>query len=310
MASLSHRHFTLKQFRYFLAICEAGSVAAAARMVNIAQSALTKSILELEDSLGTALFERSSRGMVLTQAGYRFQASAQKVLGAVAEASMIHRGDAQNLQGVLSIGVSSLVAGYYLADLFARFQRSHPSVRIEVVEETPQFLEHLLINGEVDLAMMVSNDLGNPQALVVETLTRSNSRVWMSSSHPLAQASDLSLSDCAAVPQIMLQVDRIDAVLRAVWSRYKLLPDVMLRTSSLEALRSLVGLGAGIAILPDFLYRPWTLDNEHIEVRNLRESIPTVDVGLVWRRGLRNRTVVDEFIAVAREKSPLLKRSA
>lgn len=302
------RHFTLKQFRYFLAISETGSVAAAARMINIAQSAVTSSIHELEATLGTRLFERNAKGMVLTQAGHRFQASARKVISAVAEASMLDRGRQEVLTGTLTIGVTSLVAGYYLADLFARFQRSHPSVRIGVVEDTPQFLEHLLVNGEVDLAIMVSNALGDPQALVVETLTSSPNRVWLAASHPLAERSELTLADCAAVPQVVLEADRVDDVLRGVWSRFGLHPDVMLRTSSLEAVRSLVGVGAGITILPDFLYRPWTLDADHIQARILRDSVPSIDVGLVWRRGTRTREVVGEFIEVAREQSGASRR--
>ena len=60
--------------------------------------------------------------------------------------------------------------------------------------------------------------------------------------------------------------------------------------------------GTGL-ILPDFLYRPWTLDADHIEVRNLRDDVPSIDVGLVWRRGTRTREVVSEFIEVAREQS-------
>ena len=67
------RHITLKQFRYFLAVSETSSVAAAARMINIAQSAVTKSVQELEDSLGVKLFMRSSRGMVLTQKAIAFK---------------------------------------------------------------------------------------------------------------------------------------------------------------------------------------------------------------------------------------------
>ncbi len=298
-----HRHFTLKQFRYFLAVAESGSVAAAARMVNIAQSAVTKSIMEVEATLGAALFTRSVHGMTLTQAGHRFETSARKVISAVAEAGMIDRAHTQSLSGTLNIGVTSLVAGYYLADLFARFQRSHPSVRLNVVEDSPQFLEHLLVGGEVDLAIMITNALGDPQALVVEQLTRSPIRVWLSPSHPLVEKSDLSLADCAAVPQIVLQADRVEAVMRPVWSRHGFNPDVVLRTSSLEAVRSLVGVGAGICVLPDFLYRPWTLDNEHVEVRSLRDAVPTVDVGVVWRRSTNTQVVVQEFIMTAREKS-------
>jgi DNA-binding transcriptional LysR family regulator len=80
------KHFTLKQFRYFLAVCDSGSIAAAARLVNIAQSALTKSIQELETTLGTPLFERLPRGMELTQSGYRFEAKARQVISAVMQA--------------------------------------------------------------------------------------------------------------------------------------------------------------------------------------------------------------------------------
>ncbi|MDH5206270.1 MAG: LysR family transcriptional regulator, partial [Hylemonella sp.] len=191
------RHITLRQFRYFMAVSETASVAAAARMINIAQSAVTKSIQELEDSLGVKLFERSAKGMALTQDGQRFQVSARKVIAAVAEAGQLGRGKPEALSGSLTLGVTSLVAGYYLAELFARFQRSHPSVTISVVEDAPQFLEHLLINGEIDLSIMVSNALGDPQALEVEALTRSPNRVWMASSHPLADRTELSLRECA-----------------------------------------------------------------------------------------------------------------
>ena len=296
-------HITLKQFRHFLAVSETASVAAAARMINIAQSALTKSVQNMEESLGVRLFDRSSRGMVLTQEGYRLQASARKVIAAAAEAGQFARGRVDTLTGNLTIGVTSLVAGYYLADLFARFQRSHPSVNIAVVEESPQFLEHLLVNGEVDLAAMVSNALGDPQALVVEVLTTSPNRVWLASSPVLAERPELTLAECAAHPQIVLQADRVENVLSAVWSRHGFRPQVLMRTSSLEAVRSLVGVGAGITVLPDFLYRPWTLDADHIEVRSLRDAVPSIDVGVVWRRGARIRPVVTEFIELAREQS-------
>ena len=73
--------------------------------------------------------------------------------------------------------------------------------------------------------------------------------------------------------------------------------------SSLEAVRSLVGAGLGLAVLPDFLYRPWTLDAEHVDVRKLRDEVPTVDVGLVWRRGLALKAAAAEFIELAREQS-------
>lgn len=296
-------NITLRQFRYFTAVAESGSVAAASRLLSIAQSAVTKAMLELEAELGHQLFERTSRGMVLTPQGHRFLASARKVIGAVADATRLHRLEPAGLSGTLAIGVTSLVAGYYLSDLLSRYRRQCPDVEVRVTEETPRFLEHLLINGELDVAIMVSNALGEPQALVAETLTRSPNRVWLASNHALAEREELTLVDCAACDQIVLEADRIDDLMRAVWARHQLKTHTMLRTSSLEAVRSLVGAGLGIAVLPDFLYRAWTLDAEHVNVRRLRDEVPTIDVGLVWRRGSGLEPAATEFIELAREQS-------
>ena len=303
---MSHRHVTLRQFRYFVAVAESGSVASASRMLDIAQSALTKSLLELEAELGSSLFERSSKGMTLTPQGHRFLASARKVIGSVADALRLHAGEAASgPSGVLSVGVTSLVAGYYLSELFSRFRRACPQVEVFVTEDAPLFLEHLLINGELDVAIMVSNALSEPQAMVSETLTRSPNRVWLPANHALAAAEEITLAECAQCEQIVLEADRIDDLMTGVWARHQLKPRVILRTSSLEAVRSLVGAGAGIALLPDFLYRPWTLDAEHVEVRRLRDEVPTIDVGLVWRRGSGLKPAAAEFIELAREQSRL-----
>ncbi|NRF65964.1 LysR family transcriptional regulator [Aquincola sp. S2] len=301
---MNQRHVTLRQFRYFVAVAETGSVAAASRMLAIAQSALTKSLGELESELGSALFVRSSRGMTLTPQGHRFLGSARKVIGAVADAVRLHAEETSaGVTGTLSIGVTSLVAGYYLSELLSRFRRLCPGVQVLVTEETPPFLEHLLINGEVDVAIMVCSALGEPQALLVEVLTRSANRVWLPSNHVLAEQEELTLADCATQDQVVLEADRIDELMARVWARHYLKPHVLLRTSSLEAVRSLVGAGAGIAVLPDFLYRPWTLDAEHVEARALRDEVPTVDVGLVWRRGSGLKPAAQEFIDLAREQS-------
>ena len=300
---MNPRHSTLRQFRSFIAVAESGSLAGASRMLNVAQSALTKAMAELEQELGSRLFERTSKGMALTPQGHRFLSGAGKVLGAVADAIRLNAAEPASVSGTLTVGVTSLVAGYYLSDLLSRYRRNCPEVQVQVTEETPRFLEHLLINGELDVAIMVSNALGEPKALMAETLTRSASRVWLASNHPLAAHDEVSLAECAACEQIVLEADRIDDLMRLVWARHQLKPHVMMKTGSLEAVRSLVGAGLGLAVLPDFLYRSWTLDAEHVDVRPLRDEVPTVDVGLVWRRGSGLKPAAAEFIDLAREQS-------
>jgi DNA-binding transcriptional LysR family regulator len=227
--------------------------------------------------------------------------SARKALSAVADATNLQKDTPKILDGELAIGVSSLVAGYYLSELVARFRRSCPNVKLKLIEEKPDFLEHLLINGEIDVAIMLSSMLEDKQALVSETLLRSPNQVWMSANHPLVSKEELTLAECVVYELIELDADRISCQMQTVWQRYRLKPKVLMSTSSLEAIRSLVGQGAGIAVLPDFLYRPWTLDAEHIDVRPLRDAVDTIDVGLVWRRGTTIKAEALEFINETRE---------
>lgn len=294
---------TLRQFRYFIAVVDCASVSAAARQLAISQSAITTAVHELEEALGVRLFERSSRGVTLTPDGHRFLPNARRVLAAVSDATHAVLAQPKEVTGRLSIGVTPLVAGYYLSEFVSRFARTCPGVEVQVAEDEPRFLEHLLINGEVDCALMVSSALLDRQALTTEILTRSPYRVWLASGHPLAAQADVSLAEVAGCPQVVLAADRLDELMRAVWQRYQLAPRTLLRTSSLEAVRSLVGTGMGVTVLPDFVYRPWSLEVERIEARPLRDEIATLDIGLVWRRGLQIDPVTAEFITVAREQS-------
>jgi DNA-binding transcriptional LysR family regulator len=202
---------------------------------------------------------------------------------------------------MLSLGVTSLVAVYDLSELFSHFRRNNSQVEVFVTEDTPRFLEHLLIDGELDVAIMISNVLSEPQAMVSATSARSPHRMWMASNHALTTRGEIMLANCAACDQIVLEADRIDELMTGVWARHRLKPRVILRNSSLEAVRSQVGASAGIAVLPDILYGPWTLDAEHVEVRALRDEIPTIDAGPVGCRGSGLKPAASEFLELLRE---------
>ncbi len=66
------------------------------------------------------------------------------------------------------------------------------------------------------------------------------------------------------------------------WKPTGLHPNTIFRTSSVEAVRSLVAAGLGVTVLSDMVYRPWSLEGQRIETRSLVADIPTMDVGVVW----------------------------
>ena len=77
----------------------------------------------------------------------------------------------------------------------------------------------------------------------------------------------------------MLTVDEASQTASRYWRPTGLRPNVMFTTSSVEAVRSMVADGMGVTILSDMVYRPWSLEGQRIELRNVAAEIPTMDVG-------------------------------
>lgn len=293
---------TLRQIRHFIAVAETGSISAAAQAVFISQSTLTGAIQQLEEEIGVSLFNRHAKGMSLTHQGHQFLRQAHLILATVDNAKRSLQQSTDQISGTLTIGVTSLVAGYYLANLLTRFQRAYPNVELRVMEDERPYIEHLLLNGEIDVGVLILSNLEDRHALQTEVLTHSPHRLWLPARHPLLERDDISLADVAAEPLIQLNVDEMDHNAQRIWQHAGLRPQVSLRSASTEAVRSLVAAGLGVSIQPDMTYRPWSLEGDIIEARSVVDLTRTLDVGLAWRRGSARPMLVDPFLTVAREQ--------
>ncbi len=277
--------FTLRQLQFFVAAAEAGSVSGAARALSISQSSVTEAIRSLEDDLGVTLFERQARGLMITHKGSAFLRHARKILSDVSAARTAFQQEAEAATGRLSLGVTSLVAGYVLSDVLARYRRAFPQIELNVIEDNGDYLQHLLIGGELDVAVLLTSSVKDRLALNVETLLVSPYRLWLPLGHPLAQQESITLEELAGQPLIQLMVDEIEESTRSLTAALPVKPQITFRTRSVEAVRSLVATGAGLAILPSLVYRPWSLEGDRIDIRDVSGDLPTVQVGLAWRKG-------------------------
>ena len=294
---------TLRQIRHFIAVAETGSISAAAQTAFISQSTLTLAIQQLEEEIGVSLFNRHAKGMTLTHQGHQFLRQAHLILATVDNAKRSLQQSTDQVAGQVTIGVTSLVAGYYLADLLTRFQRAYPNVAIRVMEDERPYIEHLLVSGEIDVGVLILSNLEDRHALQTEVLTHSPHRLWLPAQHPLLEHDSIHLADVAREQLIQLNVDEMDRNAQRLWRGVGLQPQVTLRTASTEAVRSLVAAGLGVSIQPDMTYRPWSLEGDIIEARPIADLNQTLDVGLAWRRGTARPASVDPFLAVAREQS-------
>ena len=275
---------TLRQIRYFIAVAETGKVSGAATMVGISPSVVTDAIGDLETLLGVKLFRRQSRGLDLTYDGHRFLAHCRNILSAVEGANHAMSRPDSEIEGELVLAVTITVSGYFLAPLLERFRHGFPNIEVRVVEAKRLEVEAGLLAGEYDLGLMLVSNLSHRQSLLTHTLVQSMRRLWLPPKHPLLNQDIITLADVARQPYIQLVIDDAEQTTSSYWRTHNVQPNITFRTESVEAVRGFISRRSGVTILSDMMYRPWSLEGDRIEVREVAANIPTMNTGLAWRR--------------------------
>ena len=292
--------FNIRQIRYFVAAAEAGKIVAAASAVGISPSAITEAIQDLEETVGTRLVTRHRGGIKVTYDGYVFLQHCRNVLSALSAATVAVGANRKRVEGELTLGVTITVAGYFLAAPLARFRRSFPDVKVSVRELDRSVIEKQLANGQLGLGILLVSNLKHVDELATETLAKSRRRLWTSTNHPLLAKARVTLRDIAKEPYIQLTIDEAAKTTLSYWSKNNLAPNIVFRTDSVEAVRSLVASGAGVTILSDMVYRPWSLEGDKLESREISQQVPTMDVGLAWSRNAELPAPTRAFIEFCR----------
>jgi DNA-binding transcriptional LysR family regulator len=277
---------TIKQVRYFLAAAETGQFSAAADQVHVTQTAITSAIRELEETLGVQLFYRHhATGVSLSAEGQRFHSHAQNIMTAVAAAMATPSLLDKRIRGRLRVAATHAMLGYYIIPAIHRFSTAYDKIDVELVEMTRPRLEQALLLGDADAGVLWLNNLENTTELESVTIAHSRRQLWTGADHPLLQRKTLSIADLRDFPYALLDVDEVERTTLGFWALHGLTPNVTLRTSSIEAIRTTVGLNRAVTILSDVAYRPWSREGFKIETRPLLEGLPSIDIGLVHQRG-------------------------
>ncbi|MGO4327665.1 LysR family transcriptional regulator [Cupriavidus sp. 2TAF22] len=275
---------TLKQLQHFVAMAESGQVSRAALRCHVSQSSMTSSLKSLEEALGVQLFTRHASGVRLTEAGTRFLRHAQQIGDAVLDAVEAITVAPVEITGTVRLGVTETITAYVLPGLLPAFERKFPKLRLSVLERERHDIEQGILDGEIDIALLLVSNLPGLNHVTCETLLRSARQLWGHPEHPLMTAERIGLADVARHDYILLDMDEHISTVGKYWGQYGLAPDVRYQSCSIEAVRSLVAAGRGVAILSDLVYRPWSLEGQRIVRRGIADKVPSMDVGLAWRR--------------------------
>ncbi len=287
---------SLRQIRYFIAAADAGQISKAAIEINVSQSAITTAIKSLETLIGTSLFDRHSGGVILTYEGSLFLNHARGIIESVEEAIRIPRRIQRDVHGTFNLAVTYTVAGYFLPPLLLRYRQALPNVEINLVEADRNTIETGLSDGVFDVAVMLTSNLVNHRELAHSVLLRSRRRLWLNANHRFLSGKSVTFGEIAEEPYIMLTVDEASDTAQLYWDRTPYQPKTIFKTSSVEAIRSMVANGMGLSILSDMVYRPWSLEGSRVDVMEVAETIPTMDVGLAWSKSADLNAAAQSFL--------------
>lgn len=236
--------------RIFLSIARTGQILAAARRLSLNHATVARRLTALEESVGTRLFDRSTSGCVLTDAGGRFFERAERIEAETLAAEADLGGDTPEISGTVRIGAPDGFGVAYLAPRLGKLTEKHPGLTVQLVPVPRSFS---LSRREADIAVTIDRpDTGRLVAgkLVDYALGLYASKDYISARGAPETASDLSAHDLVGFVEDLLYTPSLNygAEFSKDWrARF----EIASALGQTEAVRG----GAGIGILHDFIAR-------------------------------------------------------
>lgn len=238
----------LRQLRYFARVVELGSMSRAAIELDVVQSALSQQISRLESELSTRLLQRSSKGVVPTEAGLAFFHEAQLALRHAEQA--VRAAQQSRLSGTVSVGLAPTTASVLGAPLMKAMHERYPDVRLHMVESLSGHLSTMLNARQLDLAVLFDTNPARRWSvtpLLEEKLFLIRSRKGL----PPKAPARLRMAQLKDVPLILPTGPHgLRSTIDAAFLRAKLKPLLAAEIDSLAMLMDAVDSGLGCTIQP------------------------------------------------------------
>jgi DNA-binding transcriptional LysR family regulator len=307
----------LRQLRYFVTVAEEKHFGRAAARLSMTQPPLSQAIRALEDTLGVELFARTRRSVELTPVGADLLTEVRRLLAGAEGLRPLAQSLARGEAGVLSLAFVSTADYGLLPPLLREFGARHPRVRLELLEATSDVQIDELVAGRIDAGLVIgplppryaAQLAWLPLArepLVIAMSTEMAARIegngnnaveWRDEPLSLAQAGDAPL---VVFPR-RLAPGFYDIIMDC-YGAAGLTPRIGQEAIQMQTIVSLVSAGMGVALVPQSLRN---LRRTGVVYRPLRESVPAVVTGLVWRTA-KVTPVLAGFIDIVRAHADAL----
>ena len=237
----------IRQLYTFKIVCEEESITRAAERLSTTQPAISRTISELEETLGTQLFDRTSRKIVLNEAGQLFLS---KVIPLLELYEDLEKGlPDSDVRYQLRIGATPSLAGTLLFQILEKFRSGHEDVQIRVTVDSEPVLEQMLLQRQIDMAL--TEGMTDDEHFVKVPISSEPLAVLCSPDFPAAAAGEISAPDLARQPLLLKEdASMIRRLVDAAFLFYDIAVSPSWTSTSSAVLLKAAREGLGITILP------------------------------------------------------------
>lgn len=287
-----------KQLRSFIEVVRQGGFTQAAKTLHVSQSAVSKQVAQLEQSLGVALLDRLASQVRPTAAGNVVLQRAEEML-LLRNGLLRELDDLSNLaRGDLRLGLPMLGGETLFAELFAEYRRRYPNINIQLLEGGSLTIEQAIMSGELEVGGSLTPD---DPAFAWQPFCDEPLDVLLPAGHPLADNGEVGLEELADTPFLMYQRSFVlnNRLIQAC-QQLGFTPKESGRSGQADFLTALVAAGQGVVLLPSVvarsLVRPGIIRLRLKAPANLRW-----DIVFIWRKGAYLSKAAQAWLALLRE---------
>ena len=290
---------TLRQLRYLVALDDARHFRHAAEQCGISQPSLSAQVQATEKILGVRLLERGRAGVVPTPVGREVIERARRVLSDVQGIAELTAGAQHGLVGTIRLGAKPTLGPYLLPHVVRRLHKAYPDLRLYVRESAPRELEHELARGVHDM-ILAQLPVASTE-LETHRLFREPLYLAVAADHPLARVDPVEPRHLAGLEVLSLSPayhlhDQINALCTEF--NATLLRDY--EGTSLDALRTMVGMGMGVAFVPALYAVSEIPARGEVVVKRLGGRAIARSIGLAWRKSAGRAEAYGQIAATMR----------
>ena len=276
----------------FLAVAESGSFSTAAERLFLTQPAVSKRIAQLEQQLGTRLFDRVGRRIRLTEAGEALLPRARQVLLDLEDMSRAISNFTGTVSGTLRIGTSHHIGLHRLPPVLRRFSREYPDVKLDIHFIDSEEAWEAVLHGDLEMGVVTLPPQPDPrlhsQAVWQDPL------VFMAApEHPLARLDRVTLETLTGYSAILPSpVTFTRRIVESLFEEQALTLNISMSTNYLETIHMMVSIGLGWSVLPETM-----LDDSVVRL-NVDTALPVRRLGVVTHPGRSRSNAAGAFLDI------------